>query len=842
MSQKVVLFKAGEVPCQGQYSSIDPIALQNGQWAKITNIRTADATMKVRPPATSTLDNAGIAWATGDVVVGSHFSFKTNQQIIAVWDASDSRVKIWRRNGASYSEMTDATSRFTTNAPVSFVEVQEGYTAGMPNGPKLVLVAQNGYESPRVIRQQTTYTSPFSVLDTLTAPTPDQCTAEPFGETTWKIGDRVGANLSVSDADVTSAITTLTGIGTYVTFTYSTATDVGDYGRITFAGSCANTNSQVQIIYNSTQRDIWERVSVAITVGGTKYYLHLAGTTDPVYDDVGNGYICAAFDCRNVRTGSGITDQVALSTLTNMGTTLDFEWTGALPASGAVALNIFGVLATGSIPFGVQFASSYFIQETRQESPSVVHKSLFPPTLASTGGCPVPDVRFGAVEGFTYSYALKVGGGGASTFTRYFCIPWVDETGDGTFRLAKGVGSFANAGSGSTGDFSLCQRGSIIGTYAYNDLDTWEDIAPSALQIPLPRGYSQLFTNDRLFVSGNKSSSDVGKLYFSQKSYPFRFSELVDIQDGVADSLSSGATKLNSNVQALASMSSSVLGSDPVIILTEDSIFSTDGVTATSLSSPRRIAPHGTLSPRSVMVYEGNLYWLDNERQLRSLSGVVGGIGVRRVEDVFQGIAGSDLANVEGFTYKDRLYLAYKPSGASANTAAMVYDQRTGIWVQDTLGGTLDFRRFLKIRSSGADLMTFVTSDGNTYEYEGTQTGNEAGSAIGVVLHTRALSNSDLTAIRFSAPTIYSDQIASTVWDFSLFSHRLSTTTAGKIDMDYGSEKSWTVGRGTDEADRVGMSDSAVQLRIEGSAPGGAKIYYIAIDKEDQGDRKVKRG
>jgi hypothetical protein len=60
--------------------------------------------------------------------------------------------------------------------------------------------------------------------------------------------------------------------------------------------------------------------------------------------------------------------------------------------------------------------------------------------------------------------------------------------------------------------------------------------------------------------------------------------------------------------------------------------------------------------------------------------------------------------------------------------------------------------------------------------------------------------------------------------------------------MDYGSEKSWTVGRGTAENQRVGMSDSAVQLRIEGTAPGGAKIYFISIDREEQGDRKVKRG
>jgi hypothetical protein len=837
------LFKAGEVPCQGQYSSIDPIALQNGQWAKITNIRTDDATMRVRPPATLQLDNTNIAYAAGDEVVGSHFSFNTNQQIIAVWDASASRVKIWRDNAGTYSEMTDSASRFTTNAPVSFVEVQEGYTAGMPNGPVLALVAQNGYEAPRIIRRVSiSYTSPFSVVDTLTPPTADLCTAEPYGDTTWKIGDRVAGNLSVSDADVTASIGTLTGIGTYVSFNYTTATDVNDYGRITFAGSAASTNSQLQIIYNSTLRDIWERVSVAINVGGTKYYLHLAGTTEPIYDDVGNGYSCVAFDCRFVRTGTGITTQSALSSLANMGTTLDFEWTGALPASGAVVLNIFGVLPTGSIPFGVQFASSYFIQETRQESPSVVHKSLFPPTLAATGGCPVPDVRFGSVEGFTYSYSLKVGGGGASTFTRYFCLPWVDESGDGTFRLARGVGSLANAGSGSTTDFPLCQRGTIAGAYSFDNLDPWEDIAPSSLQIPIPTGYAQLFSNDRLFISGNKSSSNPGKLYFSQKSYPFRFSELVDVQDGVADSLSSGATKLNSPVQALASMSASVLGADPVMILTSDALFSTDGVTATSLSSPRKVAPHGTLSPRSVTVYEGNMYWLDNERQFRSLGGLVGGLGVRRVEDVFTGISGSDLANVEGFTFRDRLYLAYKPSGGSANTRAMVYDQRTGIWVQDTLGGSLDFKRFQRIRSSGADLMTFVTTDGNVYEYEGTQTGNEAGSAISVNLWSRALSNPTLQAIRFSHPTIYSDQIPSAVWDFSLFSHRLSTTAAGKIDMDYGSEKSWTVGRGTAENQRVGMSDSAVQLRIEGTAPGGAKIYFISIDREEQGDRKVKRG
>ena len=841
MSQKVVLFKAGEVPCQGQYSSIDPIALRIGQWAKITNIRTDDATMRVRPPATEFLNKTGLD--TDVTVVGWYSSAKVNP-IVAVWDASASQVQIWQRVGASYVQRTNGTTRFTTNAPVTFSEVQEGWTSGIPDGPQLMLVAQNGYEAPRVGKVASGAVSTFYNVASLDTLIPDTCTAQPWGNSTWSIADRVAGNLSVSDADVTVAVPTLTNVGTYCQGTFSAATDVGDWFMITMAGSANGTLAgQLQLIYNSSDRGIFERVSLIINVGGVDYYLHHAGTSpSPVYDDVGNGYIAVGFEFRNVRRVSdGV--QVTTASLGGLGSTLKFIWTGSLPAASTV-LNIFGVMIAGTVPFGTQFAVSLFDADTRQESPGIVCISKFPPTLAEMAGTPVPNVRFGAVEGFTYRYLIRAGGTNVPTG---FLLTWADEVGDGIFSLCiddtrVSTPNTENTGSGAG---SLAASGTRIGTYSVTNLDIYEDYSPSAFQIVLPTGDTMLSVNDRLFVAGNLVSggTDPGKVYFSQKEYPFRFSELPSVIDGTFDATSSGSTKLNSKVTAMATMSASVLGANPVLIWTDRNLFSTDGITATSLSSPRIVAPHGTLSPRSVVTYEDSAFWLDNERQFRSLGGVVGGLGVRRVEDVFTGIAGSDLANVVSFAFRDRLYVAYKPSGASNNTAAMVYDQRTGIWVQDTLNTGLDFCRFGTIRSNGADLMGFITSTGITYEYEGTQTGNEASSAIGVNLWSHAISNSTLTAIRFSHPTIYSDRIASTVWDFSLYSHRLSAFTTGKIDMDYdASEKSWTVGRGSTEADRVGMSDSAVQLRIEGTAPGGAKIYYIAIDREEQGDRKVKRG
>jgi hypothetical protein len=677
-------------------------------------------------------------------------------------------------------------------------------------------------------------------LDTLI---PDTCTAQPWGNNTWSIGDRVVGNLSDNGANVTVATPTLTNVGTYCQGTFLSTTTVNDWFMITMAGAANGTTAgQLQLIYNSTDNTIFDRVSLIINVGGVDYYLHHAGTSpSPVYDNVGNGYIAVGFEFRNVRRVSdGV--QVTTASLGGLGSTLKFIWTGQLPNASTI-INVFGVMIAGTVPFGTQFALSLFDADTRQESPGVVCISKNPPSLAEMAGCPVPDVRFGAVEGFTYRYLIRAGGTNVPTG---FLLTWADEVGDGIFTLCLddtrvSAPNTENTGSGAG---SSAASGTRIGTYSVTNLDIYEDYSPSAFQLVIPTGDTMLAVNDRLFVAGNLVSggTDPGKLYFSQKEYPFRFSELPSVIDGTFDSTSSGSTKLNSKVTAMATMSASVLGANPVLIWTDRNLFSTDGITATSLSSPRIIAPHGTLSPRSVVTYEDSVYWLDNERQFRSLGGLVGGLGVRRVEDVFTGIAGSDLANVVSFAYRDRLYVAYKPSGGSANTRAMVYDQRTGIWVQDTLGGSLDFCRFGYIRSSGVDLFGFITSAGVTYEYEGTQTGNEAGSAISVNLYSRALSNPTLQAIRFSHPTIYSDQIASTVWDFSLFSHRLSTTAAGKIDMDYGSEKSWTVGRGTAENQRVGMSDSAVQLRIEGTAPGGAKIYFISIDREEQGDRKVKRG
>jgi hypothetical protein len=872
MSEKLVLFKAGEVPCQGQYSSIDSIALQNGQWAKATNIRLDDATMRIRPPATELKNATAQDWngsafvsftydTANDNILGAIHIPEIPQDLIAVWDNSASAVKIFSRVNSpdEWREITTAGTRFTTNAPVTFTKVLEGiHLDDTTTVHATSIIVQNGYETPRIFAKavgDTIYTKSAEEYNHTAAkydaPDPSKCTATPTGSGAYTVRTRDASHLSTSSGAVTASIETLTGIGTYVSMTFSTSAVTNSSAYVNFSSGMPYTTaepiSQIQIIYKSSQVDIWDKIAIGWNLSGTPRYIHYPVLTSPILSDVGGGYTCAAFDCTVLYGSSSGTDQYPITNVVGSGllpATLGFRWIGSASPLTNTRLDLYGVLGTGAVPFGTQFASSYWGSGDRQESASVVHKSLLPVTLAQAGGTPIPNIRYGTSEGFTYTYMLKVGGGGSSK-SRYNVIFWADETGDGVFTRASSrpASGSENAGSGSISTFQFCARTGFTGTYLIYSLPGYDEVAPSGLHTPIPCGAVSSFSGDRLFVSGDFSTGNSGKVYFSQKSYPFRFSEFIDVLDGQFDSLSSGAFKLDSRVRAIVPMSASVLGADPIVVMTENAVYGADGITSTSLASPRIIAPHGTLSPRSVVPCEGDLYWLDNERQARSLGGIIGGTGLNKVEDVFKGIPGTSLADVEGFAFRNRIYFAYKGSGAAGNTAAMVYDKRQNTWVQDVLSGSLQFKRFVKRRVSSADVMGFVGADMKIYEYEGTQTGTEAGSNISVDLWSRSISNSYLTSIRFSEPTVYADRIPSTEWDFSLRSHWLSTSTApGKIDMDTDpSGNAWTVGRGTTESDRVGLFDCAVQLRISGTAPGGARIYSITIDREEMGDRQSRR-
>jgi hypothetical protein len=351
-------------------------------------------------------------------------------------------------------------------------------------------------------------------------------------------------------------VPTLSGIGTYVNFSFATTTVLGNSGTITFTSNGAKESGQLQIIYNSSVFDIWSRVAIQINVGGTAYYLHHPDYVgDVTIQPTGQGYSVAAFNCRYVRKVATPTVQEELAGLASMGATLKFEWVKApLPTTSAVSLDIFGCMPTGFVPFGNSFGLSVFDKGTRQESALTVCKSNLPPLLSRTGGTAIPGVRYGTIEGFTYTYILR--GGSTPTGTDRYVLPWVDETGDGVYYMAMNIGGISNITT------------SAIGSYTVSKLDLYDDVAPYSLQASIPTGATNIFVNGRLFVANNKTGSNSGKYYFSQKEYPFRFSELVSSIDGVFDATSSGSGKFDTNVQAFAMMSGSSLGASPILMFT----------------------------------------------------------------------------------------------------------------------------------------------------------------------------------------------------------------------------------------------------------------------------------
>lgn len=98
-----------------------------------------------------------------------------------------------------------------------------------------------------------------------------------------------------------------------------------------------------------------------------------------------------------------------------------------------------------------------------------------------------------------------------------------------------------------------------------------------------------------------------------------------------------------------------------------------------------RVANIGSKSPYSFVADKGTLYFLDNEMQVRMLSGgQIGNITRNIIEATLKDIPGSRRKWVGGEVFDDLYYMPHTSSGGSSNDKILVYDQTNGAWVQDS--------------------------------------------------------------------------------------------------------------------------------------------------------------
>jgi hypothetical protein len=284
---------------------------------------------------------------------------------------------------------------------------------------------------------------------------------------------------------------------------------------------------------------------------------------------------------------------------------------------------------------------------------------------------------------------------------------------------------------------------------------------PSAFNIAMPRAYAVATANQRSFAGAVRDESDnpiYSDLYFSALSHPFRFASIQE-----SETAASRVTFAGERVRGIVMSAAAASGASTVYVLTDQSFnalgtaggFVGSGYDATALSTRVGISSHGTNEPGSIAERSGVIFYVDQEGQvIRFAQGGASSISRFSVDDKPKGVPSAYRGTMCAAFWKDRYYLAYTPTGGSANTRILGWNEVLTEWeFDDTLPSGVIGTRLVRAfdasgNGSGQRLILFGSSGGKVYGYE--EGAAEPGSAVGpsVALRTREYQSSDLGLIR----------------------------------------------------------------------------------------------
>lgn len=262
--------------------------------------------------------------------------------------------------------------------------------------------------------------------------------------------------------------------------------------------------------------------------------------------------------------------------------------------------------------------------------------------------------------------------------------------------------------------------------------------APSEFQIPIPCAKACLYDNGRLFVGAVKDASGQNGLsdaYGSWIRNPLRFQQVQEDELRGFYLQVSGET-----IQAFSSSASAALGAGRVFMFTDKNAYtlgdsgpySGASIGATELSTPYRIGPHGTLSPRSIAQGYNGMYWADQDCQIMRLNGgSPENIGKNRIADRLNSSVIANKPIITGTFVNDRYVVAYTPLGGSANTQANVWSVQMANWESEDLPAiSSQFSQFHVFDTPTGTVASrrvfFYNSIGTLYAYNEDTTGTVA--------------------------------------------------------------------------------------------------------------------
>ncbi len=817
------LYDVAEKPFGGRNSTVSPLVMGLGEWVEASNLRNKGRVLTVRDGSAILVSGTAVAPASGNLPTGTVLGYHATAKhpLVAVTSGGNTDIYCWLSSDYVLGSVWQPASCFT--GTTRRIQMAVFKTRDLPGiiGTQW-LVVQNGSDDPR-IGPLTSSGISLSPVVTLAAPLPETVQVK------W--GPSAYFNVladSFTGTNFTSAVNG-TGKNAYRTITMPVTVVNTNVATVTYTTGVATGGDgigQFQMLVETTAEGLRE------FLGSCQLILETNASVQHVISDpdTGKGRRAEYLVGTNVYFVTfNLADQTNGTLASATYNKLIFKYVASASPAAQVTLSILYAGFSGSVPYGTQFGVSYIEPGTLSESPGVVAKNNLPGKVQEFGGSQRGNYSLPGSTAVQYVATVETrSNNGTTSVSR--SINWYAQE-DGFYRHLTNETT-----TGVQGDASGTQR-----TKAIKKIVTGSYTMPDAFHKPIPVGDVLMAANSRLWV-GNAVGADLGRgdLMVSDKDYPWRFRQVVQLDADDQLSYSSGAVVSfeDQTIKAMVAFSGSVGGGDPVFLLTDRGAFSMDSSDVFNLVSPRNISRHGTLSPRSVAIYQNSVVYLDSELQVRVLqAGYARPISQDKIESDLLAIPTSRVAHAVGWSARDRYYLAVTPAAGSTNTRIHVYDFRTGTWVRDTTSIDVEYAgvRTSSTVSNMSFVQASISASTGVYEYEKVGQTTEGGSNLAVSLisgYVHAGLSKELTTRRISivCDKVSSGSVSWSRGEWISGTSGTSTTTdlatgvtgtvVARYDLDAGSNPG-------------GANDVATQITLSSNLPGGTRIYRIDVELQE---------
>jgi len=808
---------------EGMLSDVDQTTLPKGFWGGLFNLRCRGRSLTVRDGSVKLNSAVPIANAS---YRGSWLGYigTTERMVVAFRVGAATQVFEYNLTANTWAEVTDATSRFATDANVSFVPIKT--RTGLYLTSVSGLIIQNGVDTPRVwYPGAVVYRAPRQ--DNLNGSIPATRKAYPAFSVDLASGVWTRARSAALQFQVTRPSTSLV----FEVFPASTINQTAEARGTTFkkevnaAGtSCVLGSQFCLLIYDVGAESVMDYVN-DLSVYDVTNAIYVSLWNNDGTNDRGS-YSIHSFGAQTGYTNCRL---FIFETGGRQGTPIDgirFNTNANAPAA-VVTSRVAFIGTGGEIPQSTSFASSFRNDTTMVESIATPARNVVPSYLFGFvgGSKDVPQVAWPVSANLSTSYYLLTGFG--------------SFTGSAIF--------YATAPGGTDYGMVAINGGSVVaGEYRR----FFTSIEPDYTTLPYDENYIAIPTGLPMVAVGGRVKIGSGQDDYTSgylDPMAWRKSVIVDASGTVDETSPCFNSYPGEAVAGYAVIQGTQFNSFATVIFTSKATYRENSGTASAISAGVAILGHrGTKSLYSIAQNDGQVFFLDSEYEIRGTSGgtLSSALSINTIGNRFrnQTLASGGISLPASAAAYDLFLMAYRGvnpvtlAADSLNNEAVVYDARTGNWQVDRF--PFDCAGLLTREGDGIRWLLAVTNLGDVWRLyvPGQTTENAANLSvymqspqicegwnpvvikqIGIV--TNASGTVTWNTKRFNFPDVTEGRPDGII--------SLSGTTGGQ---GWRSDQSTSASAGI-----PGLSGWSVYFALWGNIPGGAVIRGVRADVEVRG-------